>query len=547
MPRYNTSLPSKTITGTHTIATPDSGAFIQLAGTGGYTVTLPASAAFPGQEFTFHNTTSGTVTLSTPSGAFTGLGASGTATQALLPNTVTSVVSDSINYVTLSEDGSVLFATDATVTGNLTVNTAGTTAIISPGNLTINPGNPGSVNNVNIGASTRGSGSFTSLNANSSVTLTANTTSSGTSSGTLVVTGGVGVSGTVHAGAFNGPLTGTLQTAAQPNITSTGILTAPGLTSTLSGSASSGSINITASDPFIRFTDSDGATNNSKWDLRAIGASGSEAFEIRTINDANTVFNTRVSIKHGGQVVIGSSNSFSTSSVPLYVVGGTNGWSVFERNSKRLYINPNFSDLNTTAQVTSEASSNMALSLSARETIDDLYLATNGNVGIGTLTSLQNLTVARTTAGGIVGVEIRNTSGVATASSTSALYLSATGGVANAARISSIFTGTPSGNHAQDLVFYAVGAGSTPFEAVRINSSGHLIPGAQDSYDLGSASRVWRNIFTGDLHLSNESKSKGNSVDGTKGNWTIQEGEEDLYIINNKNGKKYKFKLEGLE
>jgi hypothetical protein len=143
---------------------------------------------------------------------------------------VTSVASDSVNYVTLSEDGSVLFATDATVTGNLTVNTAGTTAIISPGNLTINPSNPGSVNNVNIGASTRGSAAFTSLTANSAVTLTANTTSSGTSSGTLVVTGGVGVSGTVHAGAFNGPLTGTLQTAAQPNITSTGSLTIPGLT-----------------------------------------------------------------------------------------------------------------------------------------------------------------------------------------------------------------------------------------------------------------------------------------------------------------------------
>ena len=238
MPRYNTSLPSKTITGTHTIATPDSGAFIQLAGTAPYTVTLPASAAFPGQEFTFHNTTSGTVTLSTPSGAFTGLGASGTATQALLPNTVTSVVSDSVNYVTLSEDGSVLFATDATVTGNLTVNTAGTTAIISPGNLTINPSNPGSVNNVNIGAGTRGTAAFTSLTANSAVTLTANTTSSGTSTGTLVVTGGVGVSGTVYAGALNGPLTGTVQTAAQPNITSLGTLTGLTVTNTITGSVS---------------------------------------------------------------------------------------------------------------------------------------------------------------------------------------------------------------------------------------------------------------------------------------------------------------------
>ena len=64
------------------------------------------------------------------------------------------------------------------------------------------------------------------------------------------------------------------------------------------------------------------------------------------------------------------------------------------------------------------------------------------------------------------------------------------------------------------------------------------------SFDLGSTSKVWRNLYTGDLHLSNEGKSKGNEVDGTKGNWTIQEGAEDLYILNNKSGKKFRFKLE---
>jgi len=72
----------------------------------------------------------------------------------------------------------------------------------------------------------------------------------------------------------------------------------------------------------------------------------------------------------------------------------------------------------------------------------------------------------------------------------------------------------------------------------------NILPDTTDTYDLGATSFVWRNIYTGDLHLSNESKSEGNSVDGTKGNWTIQEGSEDLFILNNKSGKKYKFKLE---
>ena len=83
--------------------------------------------------------------------------------------------------------------------------------------------------------------------------------------------------------------------------------------------------------------------------------------------------------------------------------------------------------------------------------------------------------------------------------------------------------------------------------ALDINSqeiTGSLIPDTTDTYDLGSASKVWANIYTGDLNLSNESKSEGNSVDGTKGNWTIQEGADDLYLLNNKSGKKYKFKLE---
>ena len=74
--------------------------------------------------------------------------------------------------------------------------------------------------------------------------------------------------------------------------------------------------------------------------------------------------------------------------------------------------------------------------------------------------------------------------------------------------------------------------------------AGSLLPSTDDTYDLGSASFQWANIYTGDLNLSNESKEQGNVVDGSKGSWTIQEGSEDLFIVNNKSGKKYKFKLE---
>jgi len=72
----------------------------------------------------------------------------------------------------------------------------------------------------------------------------------------------------------------------------------------------------------------------------------------------------------------------------------------------------------------------------------------------------------------------------------------------------------------------------------------HVLPTANDTFDLGADGNVWRNVYTGDLHLTNEAKEEGNAVDGTKGNWTIQEGEEHLYILNNKSGKKFRFKLE---
>ena len=59
--------------------------------------------------------------------------------------------------------------------------------------------------------------------------------------------------------------------------------------------------------------------------------------------------------------------------------------------------------------------------------------------------------------------------------------------------------------------------------------------------DLGHASYRWRNIYTNDLNLYNE--GHGNDVDGTWGSYTIQEGADDLFLINKRNGKKYKFNL----
>lgn len=88
---------------------------------------------------------------------------------------------------------------------------------------------------------------------------------------------------------------------------------------------------------------------------------------------------------------------------------------------------------------------------------------------------------------------------------------------------------------------------TTPVLQGQMTANGSIVPAANTTYDLGSSSLRWANIYTGDLHLSNEGRNSGNLVDGTKGNWTVQEGETDLYLINNITGKKYKFAIEEIK
>ena len=70
-----------------------------------------------------------------------------------------------------------------------------------------------------------------------------------------------------------------------------------------------------------------------------------------------------------------------------------------------------------------------------------------------------------------------------------------------------------------------------------------IMPDSNNSIDLGSLDNQWRNIYTADLILNN-TNSRDNDIDGTRGYWTIQEGADDLFLLNRLNGKKYKFKLE---
>jgi hypothetical protein len=75
------------------------------------------------------------------------------------------------------------------------------------------------------------------------------------------------------------------------------------------------------------------------------------------------------------------------------------------------------------------------------------------------------------------------------------------------------------------------GSGTTA-ERIRVNGAGQLLPAANGTQDLGSTSLRWGTIYTSDLSLNNGI-----------GDWTIVEGEDDLFLYNNKKGKVYKFAL----
>ena len=78
--------------------------------------------------------------------------------------------------------------------------------------------------------------------------------------------------------------------------------------------------------------------------------------------------------------------------------------------------------------------------------------------------------------------------------------------------------------------------------AVSVTAGKHVNPASTNTTDLGTTSLRWRNLYTQDLQLSNES-SGGNDVDGTWGDWTLQEGETDIFMINNRTGKKFKINM----
>tara|TARA_Y100001937_G_scaffold14425_1_gene19370 strand:- start:38404 stop:40227 length:1824 start_codon:yes stop_codon:yes gene_type:complete len=111
-------------------------------------------------------------------------------------------------------------------------------------------------------------------------------------------------------------------------------------------------------------------------------------------------------------------------------------------------------------------------------------------------------------------------------------------------RTDTSLTYNPSSNTLTAATFAgdATGLTGTPSISVgAITAAGNIIPSAHSTYNLGSNSVRWNNIYTMDMHFSNEGSK--NDVDGTWGDWTLQEGDENIFMKNNRTGKRYKINL----
>ena len=113
---------------------------------------------------------------------------------------VTGNVSVNTNKFTVAAaTGNTVIAGSITATG---VNASTTIAPTGTGVITLTSAVAGTINNMSVGATTRGSGAFTTLASNGATTFTAGTTSTTTTTGTLVVTGGTGISENLNVGGY---------------------------------------------------------------------------------------------------------------------------------------------------------------------------------------------------------------------------------------------------------------------------------------------------------------------------------------------------------
>lgn len=161
-----------------------------------------------------------------------------------------------------------------------------------------------------------------------------------------------------------------------------------------------------------------------------------------------------------------------------------------------------------------------------------MFMTNGGNVGIGTTNPLFRLQLGNQTSTSTATPETISLGGTfsSTAGANPKLRLWTDGSTMYGLGVSTgqlDYIGS-GGSH----VWYLAGTEITRINSSGMSVTGSILPGQDVTYALGSETKRWQHIYTGDLHLKNE-----------RGDWTIIEEEDCLTMRNNKTGKRYKINM----
>jgi hypothetical protein len=120
MARFNTAVPLTSVSTGATVPSPTYGTLTSLTGTAPYTVILASPVTFQGIPQSFYNATSGTITLSSPSGNIKGPGFTSATSQTMPTGATYTIISDGTDYVINNNEGGPQAATTMTVSSTLT-------------------------------------------------------------------------------------------------------------------------------------------------------------------------------------------------------------------------------------------------------------------------------------------------------------------------------------------------------------------------------------------------------------------------------------------
>jgi len=182
----------------------------------------------------------------------------------------------------------------------------------------------------------------------------------------------------------------------------------------------------------------------------------------------------------------------------------------------------------------------------------------SGDLSGGTINATSGTVTGNLGVGGVLTYEdVTNIDSVGVITARTGVHIGPTAGVGatiytdGGARYSGIITATAFHGDGSSLTGIDAGTlkhnNNTKAQATAngVTITGGLIPAANNTHDLGASGVAWRNLYVNDAHFSNEGHS--NSVDGTWGSWTLQEGENDIFMINNRTGKKYSITMKEVE